>query len=280
MSKEPEKRLVLELVGGDRPPAELPRAGVLVIGSDPDRAGFLVDGQGVADVHCAIGRAKGGGWALKDLGSNYGTLVNGERARTVKLAAGDEIVVGSRRLRVVDPALSPPVEAPRPRAAPSALDEVAGYRIEKALGRGGMGQVFLAVQESLQRKVALKVLSESLAADADFVRRFQAEARAAAALNHPNIVTVHDVWEEGGRHLLSMEYMDCGTLEARVAALGRLPWREALDVLSDAAKGLVYAELRGIVHRDIKPANLMLNEVGTTKISDLGLATHLEAEAT
>jgi hypothetical protein len=157
---------------------------------------------------------------------------------------------------------------------------VKGYRVERALGRGGMGEVYLAVQESLGRPVALKVLASKLAADSDFVKRFQAEARAAAALNHPNVVTVHDVWEESGRHFLAMEYMDKGNLEQRLQRDGRLNPKEAIEILSDASKALVYAELRGIVHRDIKPANLMQNAVGTTKLADLGLAMHLEAEAT
>ncbi len=287
MTPEPERegRLCLQIVGESGAPVELPRAGVLTVGSAAGKADLVVSGEGVAAVHCAIGRVKGApGWALKDLGAEPGTLVNGERVETVKLGAGDEIVIGSRRLRVVDPAAPAAVNAgaaaPAGRPASVMAPSVHGYRIERALGRGGMGQVFLAIQESLQRKVALKVLSERLAADADFVRRFQAEARAAAALNHPNVVTVHDVWEEDGRHLLAMEYMERGTLEVRLAQVGRLPWRDVLDILVDATKGLVYAELRGIVHRDIKPANLMQNEVGTTKIADLGLATHLEAEAT
>ena len=303
MSATPE-RLWLEVVGGDRAPIELPRAGVLSLGSSRERADLVLEGQGVADVHCAIGRLKGGGWAIKDLGSQYGTVVNGERVQSVRLASGDLVLVGSRRLRIVDSERAPAAAAPAPapaepapapaaaraaqapaaepiRAAPGAGNgpHLQGYRIERLLGRGGMGEVYLAVQESLQRRVALKRLSDRLEADADFVRRFQAEARAAAALNHPNVVTVHDVWEEGGRHYLAMEYMDRGNFEARVAREGRLPWREVIDILHDAAKGLVYAEMRGIVHRDIKPANLMQNEVGTTKIADLGLATHLEAEA-
>ncbi|HVS08655.1 MAG TPA: FHA domain-containing serine/threonine-protein kinase [Planctomycetota bacterium] len=307
---EASERLWVDVVGGDRAPIELPRAGVLSVGSSRERADLVLEGQGVADVHCAIGRLKGGGWAIKDLGSQYGTMVNGERVQSVRLASGDLVLVGSRRLRIVDseraPAAAPAPPAPigaqadsaaaspaqaaaaEPTRAPSnsgsaggagAGPLVQGYRVERLLGRGGMGEVYLAVQESLQRRVALKRLSERLEADADFVRRFQAEARAAAALNHPNVVTVHDVWEEGGRHYLAMEYMDRGNLEARVAREGRLPWREVIDILHDAAKGLVYAEMRGIVHRDIKPANLMQNEVGTTKIADLGLATHLEAEA-
>ncbi len=110
------------------------------------------------------------------------------------------------------------------------------------------------------------------------MRRFEAEARAAAALNHPNVVTVYDVGEHAGVHYLSMEYMDRGTLEDRVQREGALPWKAVLEILRDAAGGLAYAESRGIVHRDLKPANLMQNHAGATKIADLGLATHIEAE--
>ncbi|MBL8801712.1 MAG: protein kinase [Planctomycetes bacterium] len=316
---EREKRLLLELANDSRPPVELPRSGVLSIGADRERVDFAIEGQGVAPVHCAIGRVKGGGWALKDLGSEYGVIVNGERVASRKLEVGDLILLGSRRVRVIDGDAPPPQptssapaasaaaksESPArarelettsslgssPSSSPSssqgsstqqgaALPQVKGYRVERLLGRGGMGAVYLAVQESLGRPVALKVLAEKLAADVDFVRRFQSEARAAAALNHPNVVTVHDVWEDSGRHFLAMEYMDRGNLESRLARGGKLPIKEALEVLGDATKALVYAELRGIVHRDIKPANLMQNSVGTTKLADLGLAMHLEAEAT
>ena len=141
-----------------------------------------------------------------------------------------------------------------------------------------MGEVYSAVQESLQRPVALKVVSSRFEADRDFVDRFVAEARAAAALSHPNVVTVHDVGEEAGQHYISMEYMEGGNLEERVTLLGPLPIREAIGVLADATKGLVFAELRGIVHRDIKPANLMQDAFGNTKIADLGLATQINAE--
>ena len=293
-----EARLLLEVIGDARAPIELPRQGTMTLGSSASRADVALDGQGVAEIHCAIGRAKSGGWAIKDLGSDFGTLVNGERVTQRKLEPGDLVVLGSRRLRVVDPHAAPaatkaqapaPVAAPAPveskplEAAPrvdARLPQVKGYRVEKLLGRGGMGEVYLAVQESLGRPVALKVLTARLAADAEFVRKFQSEARAAAALNHPNVVTVHDVWEEGGRHFLAMEFMDKGNLEQRLQRDGKLAPKEALEILNDAAKALVYAELRGIVHRDIKPANLMQNSVGTTKLADLGLAMHLEAEAT
>ncbi len=311
MTVDDTRRLVLELLGEGATLAELPRAGVLTIGSAASKVGFVVQGQGVSEVHCAIGRAKGGGFALKDLGSEYGTWVNGERVQQAKLDVGDVILVGSRRLRVVDPAapplpeLVPPLQAapaPAPVAAAAAasipapavppksavaatsyeqtpLPKISGYRIEKLLGRGGMGEVFLATQERLDRKVALKLLSSKLCADADFVRRFKDEARAAAALTHPNVVVVHDVGEESGRHFLSMEFMDKGTLEARVARGARMGWADVLGVLHDMASALVYAESRGIVHRDLKPANMMQGAAGATKLADLGLATQIEAEA-
>jgi len=318
-------RLTLVVVGEERAPIDLPQQGRLVIGSGA-RAHVQLVGQGVADVHCAIGRVKGGGWALQDLGSEFGTLVNGAPAETHRLEAGDELVLGSRRVRIVDPqrpdrapvgaaapaapaGAKPPAQerpAPRPsgprvsdprttdgRAAeprpvpiprteatePERAPVLGGYRIEDRLGRGAMGAVYLATQTSLARPVALKVLSPKLASDPRFVERFQAEARAAAALNHPNVVTVYDVGSDEGHHYLAMEYMDGKSLEVRLDERGPMPWRELLDVLRDAASGLVYAEQRRIVHRDIKPENLMRNREGVTKIADLGLAVQIDVEA-
>ena len=271
------ERLRLQLVGGES--RELPMEGVLTIGSATQGVDWTIDAQGVADVHCVVGRAKGGGWAVKDMGSRYGTLINGKRIKYARLAAGDQVLLGSRRMQVISlasPATITPIAPAEP--VPSPL-QIAGYRLERPLGHGGMGLVYLAEQESLSRKVALKILSARLSHDTDFVNRFLAEARAAAALNHPNVVTVHDVGESGGQHYLSMEYMDRGNLEARVAREGPLSWVETLRVMKDAASALVFAEGKGIVHRDIKPANLMQNSAGVTKLADLGLATHLEAQA-
>ena len=286
MSASP-KRLSLEILGGSHAPAEVPSKGRMVIGSDAERADLVLEGQGVDALHCAVGHLKDGGWALKDLGSDFGTFINGERVSSARLSPGDLILIGSRRLRAFDPHLGPVTDEPETKAEPAAaaaqsapkdLPSVSGYRVERLLGRGATGEVYLALQESLSRKVALKILSKRLEADAAFVERFQAEARAAAALGHPNIVTVHDVGEDQGRHYISMEFMVHGCLESRVSELGPVPWREVLGILSDAAAGLMFAEQRGIVHRDIKPANLMLTEHGVTKIADLGLASQVEQE--
>ena len=299
------ERLSIEVLGEGGRTAELPERGRLVIGSDAGRADLVVAGQGVEGVHCAVGRLKGGGWALRDLGSEFGTFVNGERVESARLAAGDQLVIGSKRLAVVDPrasaraaaepaprpkvevaraasageaAAKAPAPAPVPAFAGDAPPSLPGYRLDRRLGRGSMGEVWLAKQISLDRMVAIKLLSPKLEADPGFVSRFQAEARAAAALNHPNLVTVHDVGVHDGHHFLTMEFMAAGCLESRVASLGPVPWREALGILLDAARGLEYAESRRVVHRDIKPANLMQTVDGITKICDLGLAVQLEQE--
>ena len=272
----------------------LPARGTLVLGSDPERANLLVTAAGVDASHGAVGRLKDGGWAIQDLGAAGGTRLNGKIIRKARLQPGDRLVVGTVTLVVRDP--SAPVQEPepdvsrgpsheasrRPSSKPAEdgrpLPRIGGFRLERRLGRGGMGDVYLAIQESLDRPVALKVLSPRLAADADFVARFQREARAAAALQHPNVVVVYDVGEDSGLHYLAMEFVSGGTLEERVAQHGPIPWRLALGVLADAARGLEYAEEQGIVHRDVKPANLMLDGSGTAKLADLGLATGLEAE--
>ena len=273
-------KLHLQVVGDDGPTVPLPRSGVLKVGSDPARCDLTLEGQGVAAVHCAIGRLKKGqGWAVKDLGSEHGTIVNGEVATSVRLAAGDTLVLGSRRLRVIDPVATEPAPTqPGPADAPRSQTTIAGYRIGRLLGRGGMGEVYAAVQESLQRPVALKVVSAKLEQDREFVDLFLAEARAAAALSHPNVVTVYDAGEQAGHHYLSMEYMEGGNLEDRIAREGSISVAETIAILTDATKGLVFAELRGIVHRDIKPANLMQDAHGNTKIADLGLATQIQAQ--
>ena len=98
---EPEERLLLSVEGGPEAPIELPGAGVMLVGSSKERAGLVLEGEGVAGVHCAIGKAKGGGWAIKDLGSPSGTRVNGRRVENARLSAGDRIEIASRRLSVL-----------------------------------------------------------------------------------------------------------------------------------------------------------------------------------
>lgn len=283
-------------------PTLLPSSGRLIIGSSKERADLVFSSQGVADVHSVIARTKDGGWAIQDMGSEFGTMIDGSSIEVARLKAGQTILIASVSLRIIEtgtaqkeaPAAptevkaqkrsTPATAAPKPqkpaaKAVKSHILDIPGYSIQETLGKGGMGAVFRARQDRLNRDVALKVLSPRLAADEDFVRRFHKEAQAVAALNHPNIVTVYDVGEASGTHFIAMEYMDDNSLEELLAKEGRLPWKRVAEMLLGAARGLTYAESRRIVHRDIKPSNLMLNSDDQVKISDLGLA-HRDNEDT
>ena len=146
------------------------------------------------------------------------------------------------------------------------------YLILDKLGAGGMGQVFRARHRRMDRVVAIKVLSKKLLDSPDAVARFQREAKAAARLTHPNIVTAYDADEAGGLHFLVMEYVEGSDLAGLVKQQGPLPVAQALDYLLQAARGLEHAHGEGVVHRDIKPSNLLLDKKGTLKILDMGLA--------
>ena len=145
------------------------------------------------------------------------------------------------------------------------------YKILKPLGRGGMGAVFLAEDAKLGRQIALKVLPAEFTRDRDRLRRFEQEARAASALNHPNIVTIYDSGDSGDLHFIAMEFVDGVTLRERLAR-GRLKLSETLDVASQVASALAAAHAAGIVHRDIKPENILLRRDGYIKVLDFGLA--------
>jgi tRNA A-37 threonylcarbamoyl transferase component Bud32 len=152
------------------------------------------------------------------------------------------------------------------------------YRVLQPLGQGGMGSVFLADHAALNRKVAIKVLHKTRAGDELAVERFHREARAAAALDHPNIVRLFDISQGAGVHFLVMEYVEGTTLQELMAKTGPLHYAQAAAYVAQAAAGLHHAHSRGLVHRDIKPANLMLAKGGVVKILDMGLARSLADE--
>jgi serine/threonine-protein kinase len=145
------------------------------------------------------------------------------------------------------------------------------YKVVSKLGEGGMGEVYLAEDTELERNVALKVLPPSMADDPERLERFQREAKAVAALNHPNIVTIYNIEEDGGRRFLIMEHIDGDSLD-RIVPPGGLPLTRVFDIAVPMANALAAAHERGIVHRDLKPANVMVTRDGRVKVLDFGLA--------
>jgi serine/threonine protein kinase len=151
-------------------------------------------------------------------------------------------------------------------------ERIGHYTIVSELGRGGMGVVYKAHEESLNRIVALKVLGKHLSEDKSFVERFKREAQSAAAMNHPNIVQVYSIDEFDGQHCFAMEYVQGSSIQQLIKKTGQMDPVRAARLVLQAASGLGAAHGKGIYHRDIKPANLMVDESGLVKIADFGLA--------
>ena len=150
-------------------------------------------------------------------------------------------------------------------------EKVSHYRILEKLGAGGMGEVYLAEDMKLGRKVAIKILSQEYTTNKDRLHRFEQEASAASNLNHPNILTIHEVGNDDGRHYIATEFIDGVTLR-RKAAASQLEIPEILDIAIQVASALEEAHAAGIVHRDIKPDNIMVRRNGYVKVLDFGLA--------
>jgi len=148
---------------------------------------------------------------------------------------------------------------------------VGKYEIQAELGRGGMGAVYRGYDEMLDRSVAVKVLAPHLVWEKEFVERFVREARAAAKLKHPNIVTIHDVGQEGGWYYFVMEYLEGRTLTDLIQDRGPMGVEEALRVLRPLADALDYAHHRGLVHRDVKPGNVIVDPAGPVTLTDFGI---------
>ncbi len=153
--------------------------------------------------------------------------------------------------------------------------QIGSYRILEKIGAGGMGVVYQAMDTGLDRLVAIKVLNPDLAHDPELVRRFRAEAKAQANLNHPNIATLHAFVEIDEQCLIVMEFLEGDTFEDILLKSGKVPWQGAISLARQTLQGLEFAHSRGVIHRDIKPGNLMLTGSGTVKIMDFGIAKAL-----
>ncbi len=239
---------------------ELPEEGVVGVGSSA-KCAIVVDG--LLPVHCYLKTAAGKAFLFVKA-ENALVLVNDAPARKRALSPGDRITVGDVELayEMTDALLG---------------SEISGYRIDDRLGHGMTGTVYRATQLSLNRTVAVKILSPELTRDRAFVERFLREAQVVARLNHPNVVPIYDAAEIDGIFFFSMEYLPGGTLEDILREEGTLDVETALRAIHDTAQALVWAEEQGIVHRDIKPGNLLISQNGTIKLADLGLA--IEAQA-
>src|SRR5690348_5258890 len=152
------------------------------------------------------------------------------------------------------------------------------YRLEDRIGAGGMSTVYRATDETLQRTVAIKLMNREIATDSDQLERFRREARAVAQLSHPHIVGVIDYGEDDGRPYIVFEYVEGETLKERIRRSGRLPITEAVAYAIEIARALGTAHARHIVHRDVKPQNVMIDEEGSAKVTDFGIARTLDEE--
>ncbi len=164
-----------------------------------------------------------------------------------------------------------------PAEGPGEIGRLGRYRVTRVLGKGGMGVVYAAEDPSLKRMVALKLIRPEYDVElsAGLVARFRAEAEAVAAVRHANVVQVYEVGEHSGRPYIALEYIDGGSLEAKVA-VAPLPPRAAAELLVPVARAVHVAHERNIIHRDLKPANILLTAAGEPKVTDFGLAKRLD----
>jgi serine/threonine-protein kinase len=213
--------------------------------------GRLVVDQGLAtpeEVHHAIEKAK----ALRE---------ENNQASLVQIMVDNEYVTKRQIAR-----LKQIIEAER------SGQKIPGYKILGKLGAGAMATVFKAKQLSLDRTVAIKVLPRKFSANQQFIERFYAEGRAAAQLNHPNIVQAFDVGKAGDYHFFVMEFVDGRTVYDDITKHKRYTEAEAIDIVMQIAEALQHAHERGLIHRDVKPKNIMINQDAVAKLADMGLA--------
>ena len=151
------------------------------------------------------------------------------------------------------------------------------YELQSKIGDGGMATVYKALDLRLNRIVALKILRDSYSADPQFLERFKREAQQAGSLNHPNIVRVFDVGDDGDFHYIVMEYVEGSSLKDVITQKGPLPTQRALEIGADICDAIGYAHSTGLIHRDIKPQNILIDKNGKVKVTDFGIAKSTNA---
>src|SRR5882757_2708333 len=202
-------------------------------------------------------------------------LVAGGDSSAVALAKADD---PGRSDKLVGDAVPTPHDKKTAQAA-ELLGELGDYELLEEIGRGGQGVVFRARQKSLNRTVALKVISLGQWASKAHLKRFRLEAEAAARLEHPGIVPIHEVGERNGSCYFSMKFIEGGQLD-EVARREPIPIRRAVELIAKVARTVHYAHEHGILHRDIKPGNILLDAKGEPHLTDFGLARLVETEST
>ena len=231
--------------------------------------------------------------AIEELYHSASDLPDGERNSFLQQACGEDqsllyeveslIRHGSTPQSVLDtPAMAIMAKAMAADESKSSAPFLEGtiishYRILAPLGRGGMGVVYKAEDLKLRRLVALKLLPQFLAADPQALQRFEHEAQAASALNHPNICTVYEIDESDGLHFIAIELLEGETLKERIVR-GPLEVPEILGIVIEICGALEAAHSAGIIHRDIKPSNIILTQHGSVKLLDFGVAKRIGAE--
>jgi hypothetical protein len=210
--------------------------------------------------HCHI-RRDGKLFSLVDLGSRNGTHLNDKKVSERQLAFGDRIRIGEAEYKLI-----------KEPGDVELRDLLSKYEVQEKIGEGGMGIVYKANQRSMNRVVALKILSPKYSSKQRFVDQFIKEARAAGALNHPNIIQVHDVGTENDIHYFSMEYVEGATCMQILRDQGQFKVGEALEIIRQTAKALDYAHSQRLIHQDIKPDNIMVGQNNQVKLADLGIS--------
>jgi len=255
----------------------IPKEGKYIIGRSA-QADLRIADMLASRQHAAVIVERGKAM-LEDLGSTNGTLLNGKKAKKVSLHSGDIVTIGSTSIEFLwltrAPGVAPPSQkedSTKPVTSPQTGRVIGGYKVIDRIGVGGMGTVYKAIQVSMGRTVAFKVLNITSYDTDRAIKEFLREARTGASLNHPNIVTFYDCGCDKGIYYIAMEFIEGVPLDTILEEKGAFDVPLALDIAIQVTDALAYMFSKGIIHRDIKPSNIMLTRQRVAKLTDFGLA--------